>query len=84
MSGIFNGVRIVHKEVLSMNDIIDSIDKHLPSIVPNSFILFENGSCEKVLTGLMGDKSGRVWFIEMCRESGKIIKKIQQNQERRV
>ena len=62
-----------------MNDITVSIDKHLPSIVANSFILLENGMQEKVIRGLLGDKFGQVWLIEMDRRSGKILKKIQQN-----
>jgi hypothetical protein len=33
---------IINPEVLIMNDITDPIIKHLPSIVPNSFILLEN------------------------------------------
>ena len=62
-----------------MNDITVSIDKHLPSIVANSFILLENGMQEKVIRGLLVDKFGQVWLIEMDRRSGKILKKIQQN-----
>ena len=61
-----------------MNDITVSRDKHLPSIVANSFILLENGMQKKVITGLLGDKFGKVWLIEMDRGSGKILKKIQQ------
>ena len=61
-----------------MNDITDSIQAHLPAMVPNSFIWLDGSSQNEMITGLLGDKNGTIWLIEMCRETGKIHKKIRQ------
>jgi len=55
-----------------MNDITDSITKHLPSIVPNSFMLLEDDYVKEVITGLLGDQEGTIWLIEMSRQTGKV------------
>ena len=55
-----------------MHNITDSITKHLPSIVPNSFMLLEDDYLKEVITGLLGDQEGTIWLIEMSRQTGKI------------
>jgi hypothetical protein len=54
-----------------MNDITDLIAKHISSMAPNSFMVL-NDSDQTMIIGLLGDRNGDVWFIEMSRNTGQI------------
>ena len=61
-----------------MNDIIDSIAKHIPSMAPNSFMVLDDGLDKSVILGLLGDRNGTIWLIEMSRETGQINQQTKQ------
>jgi hypothetical protein len=54
-----------------MNDITDLIGKHISSMSPNSFV-FLNDSDNLLIIGLLGDKNGDIWFVEVARNTGEI------------
>ena len=54
-----------------MNDITDLIGEHISSIAPNSFMVL-NESDKSIIVGLLGDRNGDIWFVEMSRNTGHI------------
>ena len=61
-----------------MNDIIDSVTKHIPSMVPNSFMMLDEGIESSVILGLLGDRNGTIWLIEMSTETGNVNQETKQ------
>ena len=55
-----------------MNDITDSLERHISSMSPNSFLMLSDSDKSETIIGLVGDKKGTIWLIEMSRKTGEI------------
>ena len=55
-----------------MNDITDSLERHISSMAPNSFLMLNDPESTETIIGLVGDKKGTIWLIEMSRKTGQI------------
>ena len=55
-----------------MNDITNSIERHISSMVPSSFLMLGTTDDTDTIVGLVGDKKGKIWLIEMSRKTGEI------------
>ena len=55
-----------------MNDITDSLERHISSMSPSSFLMLSDVDNTDTIVGLVGDKKGTIWLIEMSRKTGEI------------